>query len=624
MCGIVGWVSCHKINKSILRKMSNTLSHRGPDGEGYFFNKNMTIALAHKRLSIIDTQCGHQPMASHDRKIWITFNGAIYNFLELRKELITIGYDFQTFSDTEVVLYAYIEWNEKCLDKLNGMFAFVIYDERNNRLFGARDRIGEKPLYYYYDRTDFIFASEIKALLVSNIIYSELNCKALYDYLTFQFYLGNKTLFENIIQLEPGYYFVLNISTHTLTTSKYWDISFDNVIENKDERFFIDKLRSLICDSVRLRLRADVPLGSYISGGIDSSIVTVLSSLYVKDNTFHTFSGKFLEGDDFDETRYAKKVAARINSIYHEIVIKDTDFLDTIYDIIWFLDEPEAGPGVFSQYQVAKYAKKYVNVVLAGQGGDEIFMGYPRYFLVYYEKILKKVIQEGKRYKDVLKRMTDNLMQLSGYESLIKDFFSNGVFEEEPKRYFKLMNRFSYHANIFSRDFIKGNYSPFEEFDKIFSNHKIPLLSKMSYFDMKTFLPSLLHVEDRANMANGLESRSPLLDYHIIEFVAKIPPHIRFKNGTMKYLLKKVGENIIPGSIIKRKDKKGFPTPINLWFKSTLRDWVKDILSDRRTIERGIYNKKNLLKLVEETTTFERTLWGIINLELWFRRFLDR
>ncbi len=624
MCGIVGWFSSYTINKKKFKNMLDSLSHRGPDDEGYFFNKNMTVGLGHKRLSIIDPVYGHQPMATLDEKIWITFNGAIFNYLELRRDLLARGHILRTSSDTEVVLYSYKEWGEKCVDKLNGMFAFVIYDVFNNKFWGARDRIGEKPFYYYYDKSNFIFASEIKSLLASKIIPPELNAEALYDYLTFQFYLGNKTLFKNIIELEPGHFFTFDLFTHKLTIKQYWDISFDEVIEDKDEQFFIDKLKALIDDSVALRLRSDVTLGSYLSGGIDSSGIAALNSKYLIDKPLHTFTGKFLEGDGFDETKYAKEVATQIKSIYHEIVISDKDFLESIYDIVWFMDEPEAGPGVFSQYKVANYAQNYVKVVLDGQGGDEIFVGYPRYFLAYYEKIFKKNIQHGQKYyKDILNNMTDSLVQLSGYESLVESFWADGVFDEDAKRYFRLMNRFSSNTSIFNIELINRDYSPFEEFKKIFSKHNTSIVNKMSYFDIKAFLPSLLHVEDRACMANALESRAPLLDHRIIEFVAKIPPYIKFKNGTMKYLLKKVFENIIPDSIVKRKDKKGFPTPVNIWFKSTLNDWIKELLSDKKTLERGLYNEKELSMLVNGTTTFGRALWGVVNLELWFRQFID-
>lgn len=625
MCGIVGWKSKRKIDKNKIVKMADTIAHRGPDGEGYYYSNDNTLALAHKRLSIIDPEHGQQPMQSYGEEVVVTFNGAIYNYLELRRELISLGCPIKTYSDTEVLLYSYLEWGEQCIDRFNGMFAFVIHDKRKKILFGARDRLGEKPLYYFHDSENFIFASEIKAILASGQVKASMNNESLHEYLTFQYYLDNNTLFNNIIKLKPGHSFVLNEKTMKLDVKEYWDISYDKDHEEQSEEYYVDKLRTLIDDSITLRLRADVPLGSHLSGGIDSSAVAALNAIRLGDSLkLKTFTGKFAEGLDYDETRFAQEVSKNIKSNYNEIVIKDTDFLDSIEDIIYYMDEPQAGPGLFSQYQVAKYAKQKVKVVLGGQGGDEVFLGYTRYLIAYYEKILKRNISEsGEYYQNILNNMTPNLFQMNGYQPMMQDFFSKGLFEDDAKRYFRLTDRFSSNESIFSKDFLKQDYNSFEKFDKIFSKHDTSILNKMSYYDLKTFLPSLLHVEDRTSMAHGLESRVPLIDHRIIEFAANIPAHVKFKDGITKYLPKKIFKNTIPDSILDRKDKKGFPTPTNLWFKTTLNDWVKDLLSDRRTLERGLYEKDELLKLVDGSSQFNRSLWGVINLELWHRRFID-
>ena len=624
MCGIIGWKSKKKINRNIMVSMANSIAHRGPDGEGFYYNDDTTLSLAHKRLAIIDPEHGQQPMHSQDGQLTITFNGAIYNFLELRRELISKGHPIRTYSDTEVLLYAYREWGEHCLSKLNGMFAFVIHDKRKNILFGARDRLGEKPLYYFHNKQDFIFASEIKAILESKRVNAELNNTSLHDYLTFQFYLEDNTLFDNIHKIMPGHYFILNENNMNLKIKEYWDISY-NVEEEYDEEYYVDKLKTLINDSIMLRLRADVPLGSHLSGGIDSSAVATLNALRLGDIQLETFTGTFAEGSAYDETSYAKEVAKNINSKYNEIVITDQDFLDSIEDIIWYMDEPQAGPGVFSQYQVAKYASKKVKVVLGGQGGDETFMGYTRYLIAYYEKMLKRNIQEsGEYYQNILNSMTPNLYQMNGYEPMMQSLFEKELFGEDSRRYFRLMNRFASNENIFSKDFLNSDYLAFERFDKIFSKHDTSITNKMSYFDLKTFLPSLLHVEDRTSMANGLESRVPLIDHRIIEFAAQIPSHIKFKDGISKYLPKKIFRNVVPDSILDRKDKKGFPTPTNLWFKTTLNDWVKDLLTDQKTLDRGLYEKEELIKLVDGSSEFNRSLWGVINLELWHRKFIDK
>jgi len=625
MCGIIGWKSKREIDKSKIIKMADAIAHRGPDGEGYYYSNDKTLALAHKRLSIIDPKHGQQPMHSEGNEVSVTFNGAIYNFLELRRELISLGNPIKTYSDTEVLLYSYLEWGEKCLSRFNGMFAFVIHDRRKNILFGARDRLGEKPLYYFHDKENFIFASEIKAILASDKVKASLNNESLHEYLTFQYYLDNNTLFDNIVKLKPGYCFVLDEKTMNLDIKEYWDISYSANDESYDEKYYVDKLRTLIEDSISLRLRADVPLGAHLSGGIDSSAVAALNAMHLGNSLkLETFTGKFAEGLDYDETKYALEVSKNINSNYNEILIKDTDFLDSIEDIVYYMDEPQAGPGVFSQYQVAKHASEKVKVVLGGQGGDEIFLGYTRYFIAYYEKMLKRNISEsGEYYQNILNNMTPNLFQMNGYQPMMKDFFSKGLFEDDAKRYFRLTNRFSSNESIFSKEFLKTDYNSFEKFNKIFSKHDTSIVNKMSYYDLKTFLPSLLHVEDRTSMAHGLESRVPLIDHRIIEFAANIPAHIKFKDGATKYLPKKIFKNTIPDSILNRKDKKGFPTPTNLWFKTSLNDWVKDLLSDRRTLERGLYEKKELMKLVDGSSQFNRSLWGVINLELWHRKFID-
>jgi asparagine synthase (glutamine-hydrolysing) len=606
--------------------MADAIAHRGPDGEGFYYSNDGSLCLSHKRLAIIDPEHGHQPMKSFDEELVITFNGAIYNFLELRRELISLDHPIKSYSDTEVLIYAYKEWGEKCLDRLNGMFAFVIHDKKRKILFGARDRLGEKPFYYFYNNNEFVFASEVKAILASDVVKASLNNESLHEYLTFQYYLDNNTLFENIIKLKPGHFFILDETNMNLEVKEYWDIQYSKVIEEYSEEYYVDKLKHLINDSITLRLRADVPLGSHLSGGIDSSSVAALNALHLGDSIkLETFTGKFAEGLDYDETKYALEVSQQIKSNYNEIVIKDTDFLDNIEDIIWYMDEPQAGPGVFSQYMVAKYARQKVKVVLGGQGGDETFLGYTRYLIAYYEKMLKRNIEEnGEYYQNILNAMTPNLFQMNGYQPMMQDLFAKGLFDEDAKRYFRMTDRFASNESIFSKEFLNTNYNSFEKFNNIFSKYNTSIANKMSYYDLKTFLPSLLHVEDRTSMANALESRVPLLDYRIIEFAATIPAHIKFKDGINKYLPKKIFRNTIPDSILDRKDKKGFPTPTNLWFKTSLNGWVKDLLSDQRTLERGLYEKNELLKLINGSSKFNRSLWGVINLELWHRRFIDQ
>lgn len=458
MCGIIGWKSnTQRVNENIIRKMADAIAHRGPDGEGFYYSNDGSLCLAHKRLAIIDPENGHQPMKSLDEELVITFNGAIYNFLELRRELVSLGHPIKSYSDTEVLIYAYKQWGEKCLDRLNGMFSFVIHDKRKKILFGARDRLGEKPFYYFYNKKEFIFASEIKAILASGVVKASLNNESLHEYLTFQYYLDNNTLFENIIKLKPGHCFVLDEVSMNLEVKEYWDVVYTKTVEEYTEDYYIDKLRHLIDDSIALRMRADVPLGSHLSGGIDSSAVAALNALHLGDSLkLETFTGKFAEGLDYDETKYAIEVAQKIKSNYNEIVIKDSDFLDSIEDIIWYMDEPQAGPGVFSQYMVAKSASQKVKVVLGGQGGDETFLGYTRYLIAYYEKMLKRNIEEsGEYYQNILNAMTPNLFQMNGYQPMMQDLFAKGLFDEDARRYFRLSDRFSSNESIFFKRVFK-------------------------------------------------------------------------------------------------------------------------------------------------------------------------
>ena len=285
MCGIIGWKSnTQRVNENIIRKMADAIAHRGPDGEGFYYSNDGSLCLAHKRLAIIDPENGHQPMKSLDEELVITFNGAIYNFLELRRELVSLGHPIKSYSDTEVLIYAYKQWGEKCLDRLNGMFSFVIHDKRKKILFGARDRLGEKPFYYFYNKKEFVFASEIKAILASGVVKASLNNESLHEYLTFQYYLDNNTLFENIIKLKPGHCFVLDEVSMNLEVKEYWDVVYTKTVEEHSEDYYIDKLRHLIDDSIALRMRADVPLGSHLSGGIDSSAVAALNALHLGDS----------------------------------------------------------------------------------------------------------------------------------------------------------------------------------------------------------------------------------------------------------------------------------------------------------------------------------------------------
>ncbi|HDD44025.1 MAG TPA: asparagine synthase (glutamine-hydrolyzing), partial [Candidatus Desulfofervidus auxilii] len=420
MCGIAG-IWSKNLNsydtEALISKMLISLKHRGPDDEGFYFDTKEPLGLGHKRLSIIDPIGGKQPLSNEDGTIWIVFNGVIYNYLELRAELITKGHKFKTYSDTEVIIHSYEEWGQECLQKFNGMFAFVIWDSKNKLLWGARDRLGIKPLYYFFNGQTFIFASEIKAILASGLIKPEINLCGLKDYWTFQFCLGDKTLFKDIYKILPGYQFTIkqNGSNLDFSSKEYWDINFDYIDFEHHEEYFSDKLLLLLEDAIKIRLRSDVPLGAHLSGGLDSSSIVCIISSLLGNSSIKTFTGRFNEGPAFDESHYAKLVANKLGTDYHEITLTADNFKDTIETIIYYMDEPAAGPGVFPQFFVSKLASEKVKVVLGGQGGDEIFIGYVRYLIGYLEECLKGAIDETAKsgtYVVTLQTIIPNLNSL--------------------------------------------------------------------------------------------------------------------------------------------------------------------------------------------------------------------
>ena len=631
MCGIVGiWSedSTLPLIKNIVNKMLSTLVHRGPDDKGVYYNKE--LGLGHRRLAIIDPVGGKQPLSNEDETVWIIFNGAIYNYLELRLELTIKGHNFKTHSDTEVIIHAYEEWGKDCIHRLNGMFAFVIWDEKKKIMWGARDRIGIKPLYYSFNEKSFIFASEIKAILASGIISPETNTYGLKDYLTFQFCLGEKTLFKNIYKILPGHMFEVKYDGKRLRfhSSQYWDVCFDKIDFEHTDEYFVDKLLLTLDDAIKIRLRSDVLLGAHLSGGLDSTSIVCIASSLLGNGNIKTFTGRFNEGPAFDESNYAKLVAKKLGTEYHEITLNAKNFEEVIEDIIYYLDEPVAGPGAFPQFFVSKLAKEQVKVVLGGQGGDEIFIGYIRYLIAYLEECLKGAIDETantNKYILTLQTIIPNLSVIKNYKDFLSYFWKSGLFDSQEKRYFRLIDRSEGIKNFIEYDILdEKEYSPFDEFVRIFLKYKnTSFINKMTYFDLKASLPALLHVEDRTSMANSIESRVPFLDHRIVELMASIPPAIKFKNGEMKYMLKKAVKNFVPREILTRKDKMGFPVPINKWFLNELNTFVIDLLNDNKTLGRGIFRKKAIKDLLKTQTQFGRVVWGMVCLELWFRKFID-
>mgnify|MGYP001043583609 CR=1 FL=1 len=625
MCGVAGILNLNNRQVTNLEHSLSTLNrlqkHRGPDGEGVWLHENEHVGLAHVRLSIIDLETGQQPMLSNSKNA-ITYNGEIYNFEELKKEIGESN--FSTNSDTEVILKAYERWGGDCISKFRGMFAFALWDESKSKLFCARDRFGIKPFYYTIVDDIFYCASEIKALLpfVKEI---DTDKDSLNDYLTFQFTLGEKTLFKGIKQLEPGH--LLTIENSQISVKKYWEVYY-NLDFSHTEQYFIEQTRELMGDSIRLHLRSDVPVGAYVSGGRDSSIVAALAS-QIETSEFQAFTGKFSYGEGYDESMYARDLSQQYSFNLHELDIKSTDFVSSIHKIIYHLDQPVAGPGSFPQYQISQLASEHRKVVLGGQGGDEIFGGYARYLIAYFEQCIKGAI-EGSLYSGnfvvTYESIISNLESLKQYKPLLKQFWSKGLFETIDRRYFDLVNRAPTLEDEVNWDAI-GKSSTCDEFTKIFLGDNVgheSYFDLMTHFDFKTLLPALLQVEDRMSMAHGLESRVPFLDHKLIELAATIPADIKFKNGELKRLLVRTFDPILPNSITQRKDKMGFPVPLNEWMQGELKDFICGIFETGRDRGREFFNTDVILENLSKEGKFSRKIWGLLSLEVWMQEFHDK
>jgi asparagine synthase (glutamine-hydrolysing) len=607
--------------------MHRAIRHRGPDGRGDWISSDRRVALDHPRLSIIDLTTGNQPMVSPSGSV-ITYNGEIYNYLELRKELGEAR--FKTSSDTEVIVLAYEKWGEGCVERLRGMFAFAIWDLAKGRLFVARDRFGIKPLYYATVDGRFYFASEIKALLPF-LHPAEADRDGLHDYFCFQFCLGGKTMFRGVRQLEAAHCGYVTASGK-LECRRYWEVQYD-VDWDHNEHYFVNRVRECLSDSVDVHLRADVEVGAYVSGGIDSSLVASIARSSRPKGRFQAFTGKFAEfGKAFDESDYVRTLAREQDMQLHEIDITEADFARHMSDVIYHLDQPVAGPGSFPQYMVSRLVKDKVKVVLGGQGGDETFGGYARYLLAYWEQCIKGALDgtmNDGSFVVTYESIIPNLVTLRDYKPLIQEFWSQGIFDERDRRYFRLINRSNTFGDIINWELFRGAFS-FEEFRQIYWGKNVgkeSYFDSMTHFDFKTLLPALLQVEDRMSMAHGIESRVPLLDHPLVELAATMPANIKFQNGELKRLLKIAFTDKLPAQILERKDKMGFPVPLQLWMKrrGPAREFLLDTFRSERARKRFYFARPfDVEAMVEREGMFSRNLWAFLSLELWQQRFFDR
>lgn len=637
MCGVFGFIATapQADGAAALARGVALLKHRGPDGDGTWLAPDAKIGLAHVRLSIIDLSAhAAQPMTDPESGVVISYNGEIYNYLELRAEL---GGAFHTTSDTEVILRAYLRWGEDCVKHLRGMFAFLIRDPRDGSLFFARDRFGIKPLYYVEQderanpqaqgqRT--LFASEIKAL-VPFLAQRRVAPGALAEYLSFQFTIGGAALLEGVHEVPPAHCGRIDAAGR-MRMHRYWEVHYEPDPWHT-EAWFIEHLRELMADSIAKHLRADVEVGAYVSGGLDSSLLAILARQARPEGGFRIFNGRFTEGPAFDESRYAHDVANEHAMQCYVQDMNEDDFVDHIERVIWHLDGPVAGPGSFPQYMVSKLAASHLKVVLGGQGGDEIFGGYARYLVAYFEACIKGALDgtgdQGQfvvRYDSII----PNLVTLREYQPLLREFWAEGLFGPRDERYFRLVNR----ANTLGSALRPGavDFAPvLPAFKKLFWGDNVQpgsYFDLMTHFDFKTLLPALLQVEDRMSMAHGLESRVPFLDHPVVEFAATIPANVKFANGELKRLLRLAFANLLPTSVRERKDKMGFPVPLNQWLKGQGRaaEFVRDTLGSQRALTRDyLAPGVRIDALIGAQGSFNRNLWGLLGLELWQQQVID-
>lgn len=626
MCGIAGALSLshHSVPRldQTLAVMNRLLAHRGPDGEGFWCTADGRCGLAHRRLAVVDlSAAGHQPMRAADGSV-ITFNGEIYNYPELRERLAQ-HWDFRSASDTETILAAHSRWGIDCISHLRGMFAFAVWDGK--RLLAARDRFGIKPFYYTVQDGVLYFASEIKALipLLPDV---STDPEALAEYMTFQYTLGERTLFKHVNTLLPGH--ALTVENNEIRVFRYWDVSYQ-IDRDHTPRWFSEEMRRRLLDSLRAHLRSDVPVGAYISGGIDSSLIGILASRELSAARIG-FHGKFAGLEGYDESAYAEAVCREGGIDLHQIEITSSDFRDSIEKVLYHLDTPVGGPGSFPQYMVSKLAAQHVKVVLGGQGGDEIFGGYARYLIAYLEQVLKASIEGAQRNGNFVvtpESIIPHLTVLREYKPLIRQLFSKGLFGPLDERYFRLIDR-----SLDMEDEVDWSaldrQGVFQRFQSIFNSErnvrKEAYFDSMTHFDFKCLLPALLQVEDRMSMAHGLESRVPLLDHSIVEFAATIPADIKFKGGQMKHLIRSTFAADLPQELADRRDKMGFPVPLKEWFSGELRDMVNDIFSTQKRRHREYFNSDAIIANFDRGERFSRKTWGLLSLELWHQIFHDR
>jgi len=620
MCGIVGIVGLE--DRALIRKMADVVSHRGPDDRGYYVDKD--ISFGHRRLSIIDlSEKGRQPMHNEDGSIVVVYNGEIYNYLEL-KERLSKRHKFYSNTDTEVIVHAYEEYGENCVNHFRGMFAFAVWDKKKKRLFLARDRLGIKPLYYAIIGKAFVFASEIKSILQYGIS-REVDLTALSDYFTLRFVNGPRTMFKGIQKLQPGHYLIFE--GNKIYIRKYWNLGFETEVHS--QKYYIKNFLQLMEESVRMRLMSDVPLGAYISGGIDSGTVTYFMSKLMKEPV-KTFSVGFGLEEHKDELEHAAKIAEHFKTEHKELIVKP-NAAKILPQVVWHFDEPVADPAAIPTYMLSELAKKKVTVVLTGEGGDELFAGYEQY----------RIIKAGKKLRFVPGFLRSRIPSIV---KKIPSQYLNKFFKYSESLGEKGMERFNYFLNSLNNNI--ENYlnlvAIFDENEKeelLCKKEKIDVdfsalyprrdwLSGLLEFETKIELPdNLLMKVDKMTMAHAVEARVPFLDHKLVEFSATIPPRLKLRGFNEKYILRRAMKDKLPKRIVTRK-KERFFVPIDIWFTKDLKEMALNVLNEGSIRREGLlkysYVEKIFNNYKKSRLYYARQLWSLLNFEIWHKLYIER
>jgi asparagine synthase (glutamine-hydrolysing) len=616
MCGIAGFIDVERSRdnaEQLIDRMCRVIRHRGPDDQGVWVGDG--VALGMRRLSIIDLAGGHQPIFNEDQSILVVLNGEIYNYRELQKELQERGHRFRTNSDTEAIVHAYEEYGDDCVKHLRGMFTLAIWDRNRRRLRAARDRFGKKPLNYYWDGEKLIFGSEIKSILEAGIP-REVNPIALDEYLVYRCIPAPNTLFRGVMKLPAAH--ILVYENGQISTKRYWELPFTPTCRD-DEATAIERTRALLKEAVEVRLMSEVPLGAFLSGGIDSSIVVGLMSSMMSQPV-KTFSIGF-EEDDFSELPYARQIAQHFGTDHHEFFVRP-ELVSVLPQLVWAYDEPFADASMLPTYYVSKLAREHVTVVLTGDGGDEIFGGYPPY-----------------RREWLVSRIPPTLRSLLGFGSrFMPDGMRGkkrlgGLLDDLPDRVLQSCMLFAAESrpSMYSPEYFARvrDHDPYERLTGEFrAVSDLDVMAQLQYVDVRAYLTNDILVKvDKASMFNSLETRAPLLDQCLVEYVASLPSATRTRNGVLKYLLKRVAADLLPAEILTRP-KQGFGVPIKHWFRGDLNGYASELLLSPKAQQRGIFDPEFVRKILQEharTTLMNHSsaIWTLLCLELWFQIYMD-